>query len=231
MKSSSCIYLVPHSAVFNAHEVPEFDTFGKDNSSNLYSALILNHKENFIPLEKNYQIIYGFDEADKDFIPSDFNDATRLFFCNTKDRKSAFKLLADKYFNSFSNNILVFASSIGFAGNEIEKTFNLLSMDDEALVIGKCINNEIAFIGFNTFNGEVFNAVKCIDNNFDDFLAVANKQENFIHTMGNFLFIKEIDDFKKLYAELSKKESWSYCNQNMHEQFTHLFIEYKDLLK
>ncbi|WP_298411427.1 Sua5 family C-terminal domain-containing protein, partial [Hydrotalea sp.] len=39
MKSSSCIYLVPHSAVFNAHEVPEFDTFGKDNSSNLYSAL------------------------------------------------------------------------------------------------------------------------------------------------------------------------------------------------
>jgi hypothetical protein len=62
-------------------------------------------------------------------------------------------------------------------------------------------------------------------------LIKAGKEENFVHTLNNFMLIETKDDFIKLYNELSKKESMQYCSQNIHEKFTHLFIEYKELLK
>jgi hypothetical protein len=52
----------------------------------------------------------------------------------------------------------------------------------------------------------------------------------FVNVLNGSLFIEDINDFKILYRELSKKESLNYCSQNIHEKFTHLFIEYKELL-
>jgi hypothetical protein len=67
--------------------------------------------------------------------------------------------------------------------------------------------------------------------NYDNFLLFTSKHEHFLHVIDNFLVIRNMEDFRNLYNELSKKESLEYCSQKMHEKFTHLFIEYKDLLK
>ena len=61
-------------------------------------------------------------------------------------------------------------------------------------------------------------------------LSLISSKDIFIHTLDNFLSINDFEDIKKLYIELSKKESLSYCSQNMHESFNDLFIEYKELL-
>jgi hypothetical protein len=66
---------------------------------------------------------------------------------------------------------------------------------------------------------------------YDSFLNKIVKFEHFIHVLKDFMLIKNLEDFKTLYDNLSKKESFSYCGQNIHERFTNLFIEYKDLLK
>ena len=231
MKSSSCIYLISPYPVFNKNEIPEFNGFNKEDSSALYSALIHNHSGNFKSVLKNKQVIYCLDERDKEFIPEIFYEQSIIQFCDCREDVASLKLLAEKYFNNHLNNLVVFGSSIGFTPGEIDRAFDLLSINDEALVIGKCSNDSVAFLGFNSYNPGIFDSLKCSLNSYDQILANVNKYENFIHVMGNYQYIKDINDFKKLYSELSKKESWSYCNQEMHEQFTHLFIEYKELLK
>ncbi|HUX61230.1 MAG TPA: hypothetical protein VMV32_07950, partial [Ignavibacteriaceae bacterium] len=100
-----------------------------------------------------------------------------------------------------------------------------------AIVIGKSQNNGIAFLGFNSFNNNLFQEIDWDNLHFENLLPMVNKHENFVHVMNNYISISKLSDFKQLCTELSKKESLSYCNQEMHEKFTHLFIEYKEFLK
>lgn len=106
-----------------------------------------------------------------------------------------------------------------------------MSIEDEAIVLGRSINESLSFFGFNSFNKEIFEETDLLDLNYDSFLNRAAKYEHFIHVLDNFMLIKNIEDFKELYYRLSKKESFAYCSQEIHERFTNLFIEYKDLLK
>ena len=231
MKTNSCIYLVSPSPIFNLNETPIFENFDITNSVRLYSALFFNHKENIDIINKNFSTVFCFDHKDKDFIPPEINILQAEIFCDTSKEIEAFKILAEKYFSSYTNNLIIFLPSIGISSSEINKIFNLLEMDDEAIVIGKSTENKVVFIGFNKYNKEIFENINCKENNFESLLALANKHDNFVHVMGNYIFLKNINDFKQLYVELGKKESWAYCSQIMHEQFTHLFIEYKDALK
>ena len=66
---------------------------------------------------------------------------------------------------------------------------------------------------------------------YDNLLHKVNRYDNFLYVLNHSLTVKTVEDFKTLYSELSKKESLAYCSQQMHERFTHLFIEYKDLLR
>lgn len=231
MKSSSCIYLIAPHPVFNLNEVPEFNGFSRKESSALYAALLNNHRGNFVSSVKNSQVVYYFDQRDKDFIPEIFSGQSVIQYYECGVKSTSLKQMSEKYFSSYLKNLVVFGLSIGFTPMETEKAFDLLSINDEAIVLGKCTNEAVAFIGFNTYNPGIFESVDCSFNNFDKILATVNKHENFVQVMGNYQYVKDTSDFKKLYGELSKKESWSYCNQEMHEQFTHLFIEYKELLK
>jgi|YelNatPaOPRAMG01_1025707.scaffolds.fasta_scaffold00567_17 hypothetical protein len=231
MKSSSCIYLIHPSPIFNIDDTPAFEFFDKANSVLLYSALFFNHKENIDLIEKNFPAVFCFDYKDKDFIPQNLNALHKHVFCDTSKEIEPFRILADKYFGLYTNNLIIFSLSIGFSSAEIKKVFDLLEMDDEAIVIGKSTENKVVFIGFNKYNKDIFENLNCKENNFENFLAMANKHENFVHVMGNYIFLKNLNDFKQLYVELGKKESWAYCSQIIHEQFTHLFIEYKDSLK
>ncbi len=121
---------------------------------------------------------------------------------------------------------------MGITKELIEKALDQLAIEDEAIVIGRTIENYISFIGFNNYNSELFNEIDWQLVDYDSFLTKACKYENFIHVLsGNFMMIKNLNDFKKLYTELSKKESLAYCSPEMHEQFTNLFIEYKEFVE
>ncbi|MCL5029887.1 MAG: hypothetical protein M1480_12815 [Bacteroidetes bacterium] len=232
MKSNSSIYLFSSSLLFNKEAVPNFDNFNNENSYQLYSSLLLNHKEILDNCSKSYRIIFCFDDNDKSFIPKEFrSNNEEIIFGDLNHKIELLKLMSDKYFSNSSNNLLIFSNSIGISFTDIQKAFNLLSIEDEAIVIGKTNRDKIVFIGFNSFNKELFLDLNWDSLNYDNLLARIGKHDNFLHVLGNYLAINDIIDFKNLYVELSKKESLSYCSQNMHERFTNLFIEYKELLK
>ena len=231
-KLNSSVYLFPLHSIFNSEHIPAFESFDAEHSALLYSALTENYKEIFDTFEGKINSVLVFDDKDRDFLPDQLkNENLNLFFGDTGNKKQILKNLSDKYFSHYSNNLLIFANSICLAPNDIQQALNLLSMNDEAVVIGKTAAGGITFLGFNTFNNDLFGEIDWDNIDYNNFLLYTSKHENFLHVIDNFLVVRNIEDFKNLYKELSKKESLSYCSQNMHEKFTQLFIEYKDLLK
>ena len=230
MKHNSSIYILSLHPVFNEELVPCFESFDKEHSSYLYESLLLNHKELTNKLSEKSNIIFCFDKNDEGHLKENFNRIENIDFVDT-DPEHVLKNLSDKYFNKFNNNILIPSNSIGITVNDLNSAINLLSIEDETIVLGKSIYASLSFIGFNSFNGNIFEDVDLLNLNYDSFLNRITKFEHFVQVLDNFMLIKNTDDFKELYNRLSKKESFAYCSQEIHERFTNLFIEYKDLLK
>ncbi len=230
MKQNSSIYILSPFPVFNKDLVPDFESFDKEHSSYLYKTLILNYKEITKKISETLNIFFIFDKKDEGFLSEDFHDYENVTFIESGGT-SILKSLADKYFYKFTNNIVIFFNSIGITPEDLDKIFNLLCMEDEAIVLGKSINQSLSFVGFNSFNLKIFEDIELSNIDYDYFLNRVAKFEHFIHVLDNFMLIKNINDFRNLYNQLSKKESFAYCSQEIHERFTNLFIEYKDLLK
>jgi hypothetical protein len=231
-KSNSCICLFPLSTVFSRDKVLVFESMSRDDSSLLYSILYENYSEVLKEVTDLSTIIYCLDEKDKDIIPPDIKEKiSDIFWVNSSELNSELKNFNDKYFKKFHNNIIIFAHSIGVTSQDIKKIFSLLEMEDESFFIGRDTDERIALLGFNTYNEDLMGNIVEDRNHYNEVLIKASKHENFVHTLSNFMLMETKEDFKKLYNELSRKESLMYCNQNIHEKFTHLFIEYKDLLK
>jgi len=89
----------------------------------------------------------------------------------------------------------------------------------------------LQFFGFNNYSEEIINNLILSNFSYNDFLGLVKSCEHFMHIVNDVLLVRNIDNFKQLYQELSQKKSIEYCSQPMHERFTHLFVEYKDLLK
>ena len=231
-KSNSCICLFPLSPVFNTGNVPLFESMSPNDSSLLQSILYENYIEVLKEITDSSTIIYCLDEKDKNLIPPHINEKlSDIFWVNSTELNTELKNFNDKYFKNFHNNFIILSHSIGVSSQDVKKIFSLLEMEDESIFIGRDNDERIALLGFNTYNEELMGNLVEDRNHYNEMLIKASKHENFVNTLSNFMLIETKEDFKKLYNELSGKESLTYCNQNIHEKFTHLFIEYKDLLK
>lgn len=230
MRHNSAIYIIALTPHFNKEAVIQFNKFDKEYSSYLHSSLMLNHNELLKNFKSILPVVYFIDEKDKDFLPVEFHDS-KIIFRESGNPNLITNILREKYFSATNKNLIILSNSIGFTSAIIKKIFDLLLVEDNVVVIGKAYNNKVSFIGFNSNQLEIFQGINWCKPDFDSLLAKACKGENYIYVLENFMIMNDAEDFKLLYNELSKKESLSYCSHSMHERFTNLFIEYKDLLK
>ena len=232
IRPNSGIYLVSTKPAFDENSVNPLGKLDENHTAQLYANLILNHKENLDQIVNNASISYFFDEKDKNYLPEDLKkDSPSNIFVDTENFYQNIKNIFDKYFSTASINLIVFANSIGFSSSELKKILDLLTIESDAVIIGKSINDGVSFIGFNYLNQELISEINWDEMEFESMLHKVNKFDNFVYVWENSLVVNSKNDFKLLYSELSKKESLEYCSQQMHEKFTHIFIEYKDLLK
>ncbi len=232
IRPNSCIYLVSIFPMFNEKSVLPLGKIDKNHTSQLYANLILNHKENLNQILNNTSVLYGFDGNDREHLPAEFsNIRLKNIFPDSENPYQRIKNIADKHFGFYNNNLVIFSNSIGFSPSELRKILDLLTIESEAVIIGKSINGGVSFIGFNYLNQELLQDIHWNGIEYENLLHKVNKYDNFVYVRENSLVIRAEKDFKLLYAELSKKESLDYCSQQMHEKFTHIFIEYKELLK
>ena len=230
-KKRNCIYILSLHPIFHTEESPVFDKLSQQDSIILHSALIANFLDIFTLNDLSAKIIFCLDEKDRSYYPKNFFPAEiKILFINSNEDKSNLDKLQQSYFSTFENNLLIRADTIGISLKHFNKIFDMLSIEDDVLVIGKSERNRVAFIGFNTAENKLLEKMFSVKFNYYKFLSEAGKSELFLNTLQGFQVVEDFGDFKNLYIELSKKESLSYCSKQMHERFTNLFIEYKDLL-
>lgn len=229
-KAASAIYLVSLYPQFSKEHLPLFNGFDAEHSAYLYENLVLNSKEIFEQLTDT-SIYYCFDEKDIEYLPDELKaEGLNLIYGDTANTSSFLRYLNDKLFDRYENNLLIFSNVIGVTPHDIKKYFSMLQREDDAIIIGRSDKNLSALTGFNSFPQALIDDEE-YSLDYERILVKVCKSDSFVHTINNFLMITGTGDFKRLYAELSKKESITYCSQKMHERFTNLFIEYKELLK
>jgi hypothetical protein len=232
IRPNSGIYVVSMGPVFDKKTVTPIGKLDVENTSQLLATLVLNHKENLDKIINTTSVTYCFSDSDRNHLPDEFRlDGSMNVFGDTKNSLLHIKNIVDRFFPAISCNLIVFANSIGISSGDLNKILDLLSIESEAVVIGRTIKGRVSFIGFNYLNNDLIKEINWSSIEFEILLHKVNKYDNFVYVWDDSLLINSSDDFKLLYSELSKKESLVYCSQQMHEKFTQIFIEYKDLLK
>jgi hypothetical protein len=230
--NSKAVYIFP-SDLFELNQIDDsLNSISIADIQFMALSLYLNILENLTGKENKFDVYCIWDELKKDNLPEEFKKENYNFiFTDLSNRKLIFEKLSNKEFLLHKNNLIIISDVIDLKPNDYDQCFNLLSTGNESLVIAKNKDGLIAAFGFNKYSQEIFNSLISSNFNYNDFLSEIQSCEHFMHIINDVLMVKNLSNFKQLYSELSQKKSMSYCSQQMHERFTHLFVEYKDLLK
>ena len=230
--NSKAVYIFPFYP-FNTEELSiNLNGFSKENILFLAMTLYLNILENLAGKKDKIDIYCIWDESDKDNLPDELKSNNyKVIFTDESNKKTIFENLSSKEFSLYKNNLIVFSDVIDLKLSDYEQYFNLLNIENESLVIAKNKENSIAVFGFNNYSNEIMDSLLLSNFSYNDFLGRIKSCTHFMHIVNDVLLVRNINNFKQLYFELSQKKSIEYCSQKMHERFTHLFVEHKDLLK
>lgn len=226
------IYIIPPYPLFNRVKDTNFEQFNDEDYIFLKTTLYLNLLENVNVKTDKADIYNIIDSNDKVLLPKDFIEKTeKIIFGDVNDLKLLFKELSGKEFISHKNNLIIFSDIINIRASDIEQYFSVLRNDENSIVLAKSSNGIIKVFGFHAYSDDLFKHLTDSLFMLDKFLSYNKSCDYFVNTLSDVISVIDVNDFKKLYAELSLKRSNEYCSQEMHERFTHLFVEYKDLLK
>jgi len=230
--NSKAVYIFPFFASDSIELYDSFSGFSKPDVVMLSTSLYLNILENLNSKENRIDIYCLWDEKDRDNLPVELkNNNFKIIFTDISNKKIIFEKLSNKEFSRYKNNLIVFSDVIDIKPSDYEQYFNLLNIEDASLVIAKSKENNIAVFGFNNYSNEIINSLLLSGFDYNNFLSRIKSCAHFMHIVNDLLVVRSIINFKQLYGALSQKKSIEYCSQQMHERFTHLFVEYKDLLK
>lgn len=225
------IVVISDRVIFNEEKLSQFENFTIEDTKLLFSSLLFNIIENFNSDNVSFELIAYLTKEDE----QQFSDeAEKLNFKNLNtffyEKFPDVVLLLDKLKNK-KQAIIIYADVMGVSANSIKEVLNLLNSDDNTVVIGISKDSTVCFVGSNHINENLNNAINNSQRDYAKLLSLLKAEEHFIHTLNGFLRVHNKTTFKELYNDLSQKKSIEYCSQEMHEKFTHLFVEYKDLLQ
>jgi len=228
--NSNAVYILPPSSFTEQKDNELFNKFLVQDVEFYKVTTCLNLIENLLLRKDKFDIFLIINDKDK--IALDFTEnQINILDKNNCDIKTVLTNLSANKFSSYKNNFLIFSDVIDFRPTDLDKHLSLLSIDDKAFSISKSQYDNIKVFGFNSFNEDLIKFLTESDFVMDKFLSYNKSCSYFVNILNDVLEISNQDDFKLLYSELSIKNSYEYCSEKMHERFTHIFIEYKDLLK
>jgi len=232
MKNKNLICLFSAHPVFNIKYVPVFEKLNQKNSVYLNTLLLSNYLDLIHKIELKADFACFLDERDKEFVLKNYLPAKfKLYYYHPGEKESFISVLSANNPANYSRSVLIYTNSIGVSEITINKIFNLLSIEDASIIIGRTNKNKLAFMGVNRFDEELNSGFQAAHFNYDKFLAGISTKNYFLTVLDGFLALNDFDDFRELYFRLSKKNSLAYCGVEMHEKFNNIFIEYKDYLK
>lgn len=215
----------------NPSEIIPYQNLSIKYSVFLKTLLFLNWIEILSEDKEHFSMIALLNEKDRQYLPKYFlPQGGATIFYSESHLPEISEYLIKQTADINSKTIILFYNSIGFMLNDISRALNLIQTDEPSIVIGKSNRDRIAFTCTLGIDKELVDPLFVTKRKNAEYLNAISSKDIFIHTLEGFLSINDFEDIKKLYIELSKKESLSYCSQKMHESFNDLFIEYKELL-
>jgi len=213
--------------------ISDYDQCSKKHN---LSKLNEEHREllNFNLLNNAIEQVHFVEHVKKYILSPKENDTIKdnnYAFIYYNNEKSAFEKIIEMQPEENEKYIFIHSNVIGFSQQDIKKINDLLHYDGKAIVIGKTKDNRICFIGTNFLDNILLNHIVACNNNYDRLLGKIKRKTVHFFVLNNFLKIESLKDFKELYSVLSDKKSENFCTGGIHESFTNLFIEYKDLLQ
>jgi hypothetical protein len=174
-----------------------------------------------------YPLFYFYDDGliDDELIPNQVIKNIRLVNPNRIKISELYSML------DFQNNIsiFVFSDTIGYSKLSVQKMINLLKNEDEMIVIAKHSDGNITHFGL---NGPLKHFISTSEmSELNSALKTELVSDRFLYLIDGVYPIRNFNDFKDLYRLLSIKENFYFCSLDIHKQFNHLFIEYKEMLK
>jgi hypothetical protein len=229
--NKNSIIVIAETAILNPIEIDVYQNLSVNYSVFLNTLLFSNWVEILSEIRNDFEIITFLNEKDKEFLPKYFLPFdTKTIFYNQSQLSDLTNYIVGNTLSGSLKNMILFYNSIGMNRNDISRAFNLIQSDEPSMVIGKSNQDRIVFTCTSGVDQDLIDPIFITKRKYSKYLSSISSKDLFIHTLDNFLLIDDFEDIKKLYIELSKKESLSYCSQKMHESFNDLFIEYKDLL-
>jgi len=230
MNNLICVFTT--ETIFNPKAAAKFDNLSMRDSMFLYALLLSNYVELLLLAGLRADIIFYLNKEDQNFLPKSFFPETLVnHFIDFSRHNSVFDSIEKNIFPNYSNFIFIHYKSIGITKKDLNRIFNLLNREEETTVIGKSPGNDLIFSAHNYVAKDIFSSFLANTRSYDKHLSEVNHRDTYVNLIEKYLSLNTFADFKKLYNHLSLKESLNYCSEQMYERFTHLFIEYKDLLK
>jgi len=230
-ENSNSIIVIADNPILNPEMTKEYQNLSVSYSVYLNTLLFSNWEEILSTLKAQFDIFYFLDKNDEEYLPKYLipKNSNPIFY-NQLNLKKFSQHIGKYAYGNTSKTLLLFYNSLGLTQYDIIRVFNLIQSDEPSIVIGKSIKDKIVFICTSGIDQNLIDQIFQAERKFSRYLKSISNKDIFIHTLENFLAINDFEDIKKLYIELSKKESLSYCNQKIHEGFNDLFIEYKEIL-
>lgn len=229
--NKNSIIIIAEGSILNPLEIIVYQNLSANYSVFLNTLLFSNWVEILSEIQNDFEIITFLDYRDKEFLPKYFLPFdTKTIFYNPPQLSDLTENVIKNISTGSLKNMVLFYNSIGIKRNDILRAFNLIQSDEPSMIIGKSSQDKIVFTCTSGVDEDLLDPIFSTKRIYNKYLNSISSKDLFIHTLDNFLSINDFEDIKKLYIELSKKESLSYCSPKMHESFNDLFIEYKELL-
>ena len=229
--NKNSIIIIAESSILNPLEINVYQNLSVNYSIFLNTLLFSNWVEILSEIRNDFEIISFLDDRDKEFLPKYFLPFdTKTIFYNPAHLSKLTENVIKNITSGSLKNMVLFYNSIGITKNDIMRSFNLIQSDEPSMVIGKSSQDKIVFTCTSGVDENLLDPIFLTERIYSKYLNSISSKDLFINTLDNFLSIDDFEDIKKLYIELSKKESLSYCSPKMHESFNDLFIEYKEII-
>jgi len=220
--------------VFNLFEVEEFPHFDKSNSSFLRRNLLINQFEVVNTLDLPVKITALFHQFDISAEGLDelqrFENLEIVFYEEGNQIQIIREILED---TDEAQNLIIAVNPLvmGLKPQDYVEMVKQVELEDETTFLIRSQNGYLSAVAFNYMESKqsdlLLNILKPYDKLLHQILMLNSRP-----ITGGFAgtVVKSTKDFKLLYEYLSAKESIPACSFMMHDRFTELFVEYKELL-
>jgi len=228
----SILFFVPYP-VFNQFEVDEFAGFDKPRTSFLYRNLLLNQLEVVHGWEGKKKItvmLHQFDVGAEGLEELQrFEDAEVIFY-EAGNEGPILDELGEESLQNQELVVVVNPAVMGLTKADYLDLVNFADQEDEIVFVTRSSNGWVSSVSFNYHEAGQQSVISSIGDSWNKVLRDVAQLEArpLITTSG--LVVKSRKDFRSLYDFLSSKESIPACSFEMHDRFTELFVEYKELL-